>query len=131
MVAKTLHSTSHGVFDYQQCVPDGYRNNWQVKSDKSLIAALEWRDDRGGAQFWLTPDEQKYPALAIRVSGDLADVHYFPQEGHPGFRGRDGHGLPDGGLTITTSGRDDHAISCTLVPRWLPGSLWMRRPSVE
>lgn len=26
------------------------------------------------------------PALAIRITGGHADVHYFPEEGHPGFR---------------------------------------------
>jgi hypothetical protein len=71
---------------------------WQVKDDKSLEAALSWRDDRGGGMFWLTHDE-KYPELAIRVSGDVADVHYFPREGHPGFRYLGGEGLPDGGMT--------------------------------
>jgi hypothetical protein len=37
--------------------------------------------------------------LAIRVTGALADVHYFPNEDHPGFRCLGGDGLPDGGTT--------------------------------
>jgi hypothetical protein len=77
----------------------GYRQTWQVPDERSLDAALAWRDDRGGAIFWLTPDAQRNPALAIRVSGDMADVHYFPTDGHPGFRCLGGDGLPEGGLT--------------------------------
>jgi len=49
--------------------------------------------------FWLTPDDERYPALAIRVSGHLAHVHYFPRDGHPGFRCLGGDGLPEGGET--------------------------------
>jgi len=70
-----------------------------VADEKSLDAALAWRDDRGGGVFWLTPDEERYPALAIRVSADVADVHYFPRNGHPGFRCLGGDGLPKGRLT--------------------------------
>jgi hypothetical protein len=77
----------------------GYSQTWRVDDDKSLEAALAWRDDRGGAIFWLTPDDREYPALAIRVTGDLADVHYFPLDGHPGFRCLGGDELPEGGLT--------------------------------
>jgi len=78
---------------------DGYRQTWQVEDDKSLESALAWRDDHGGGIFWLSPDEEKYPALAIRVSGDLADVLYFPHDGHPGYRCLGGQELPEGGLT--------------------------------
>jgi hypothetical protein len=70
-----------------------------VADGKSLDAALAWRDERGGGTFWLTPDETRYPALAIRVSPDLADVHYFPCDGHPGYRCFGGDGVPEGGYT--------------------------------
>ena len=63
---------------------------------EDLEEVLTWRDARGGGIFWLTHDEQ-YPTLAIRVSGDLADVHFFPRNGHPGFRCLGGAGMPDGG----------------------------------
>ncbi|HZL87772.1 MAG TPA: hypothetical protein VFB96_05295 [Pirellulaceae bacterium] len=79
---------------------DGYLQTWQVADDKSLDAALAWRDDRGGGEFWISPDEERFPTLAIRVSGEVADVHYFPRDGHPGFRCLGGDGLPEGGFTI-------------------------------
>ena len=72
---------------------------WQVADDKSLDAALASRDDRGGGMFWLTPEPERYPTLALRVSGEVADVHYFPWDGHPGFRCLGGDGLPNGGST--------------------------------
>lgn len=78
---------------------DRYSEKLHVADDKSLDAALAWRDDRGDGMFWLGPDEDQYPALAIRASGEVADVHYFPCDGHPGFRCLGGNGLPDGGLT--------------------------------
>src|SRR5438270_841396 len=75
----------------------GYRQSWRVTNATELIAALAWRDEKGGALFWITPDDQQYPSLAIRVTKDYADVHYFPSDGHPGFRSLGGEGLPEGG----------------------------------
>jgi hypothetical protein len=69
-----------------------------VDDVEGLEEVLAWRDARGGAFFWLTHDEQ-YPSLAIRVSGDLADIHFFPRDGHPGFRCLGGEGMAEGGPT--------------------------------
>jgi hypothetical protein len=77
----------------------GYRRMWQVGDAESLDAALVWRDGRGGGIFWLRPDDDDYPALAMRVSGEVADIHYFPHEGHAGFRCLGGEGLPEGRMT--------------------------------
>ena len=88
---------------------DGNRRTWDVKDAMGLDAALMWRDERGGGTFWLSPDEARYPALAIRVSGDVADVHFFPRHGHPGFRCLGGNGLPEGGFTTLLYERADPA----------------------
>jgi len=74
-----------------------YRQSWQVTNAEELAAAMAWRDDKGGALFYITPDNQQYPSLAIRVTEGYADVHYFPYDGHPGFRCLEGDGLPEGG----------------------------------
>jgi hypothetical protein len=42
---------------------------------------------------------ERYPELGIRISGESADIHYFPEDGHPGFRCVGGEGLPQGGMT--------------------------------
>jgi Immunity protein Imm1 len=34
--------------------------------------------------FWLF-GEEKHPVLSVLVRGNLACVHFFPREGHPGF----------------------------------------------
>jgi len=75
----------------------GYGRSWEVTNAKELAAALAWRDDKGGALFYITPDDQQYPSLAIRVTGGYADVHHFPYDGHPGFRCLGGEGLPKNG----------------------------------
>lgn len=57
-----------------------------VESPVALREAIRVRDSRGGAQFWISEGPRSFSCLAVRVSGDLADAHYFPDEGHPGFR---------------------------------------------
>ena len=54
----------------------------------------------GGAAFWLAPSPGQFPALAIRVSGEFADVHYFPHGNHPGFRFLGRLELPVGATTL-------------------------------
>lgn len=79
---------------------DEFTRSWQVTNAKELAAALTSRDEKGGALFFMTPDDdQQYPSLAIRVTKDFADVHYFPFDGHPGFRCLGGAGLPKDGWT--------------------------------
>jgi hypothetical protein len=75
------------------------RRAWQVKDAQDLKKVLAWRDSRGGAAFWLSREAVEYPCLAIRVTGDIADVHFLPEDGHPGFRCLGGEGLPRGGFT--------------------------------
>ena len=65
---------------------NGYRRAWEVNNIEGLSKALAWRDSHNGAVFWLTHNNESFPALAIRISGDLADVHFFPKQGHAGFR---------------------------------------------
>lgn len=37
-------------------------------------------------EFHITHGDAEYPMLDVLVTGDLAALHYFPREGHPGFR---------------------------------------------
>ena len=64
----------------------GYHREWDAHDEAGLDRVLEFRDAVGGAEFWLSIKDDSYPVVSIRVSGALADVHYFPEEGHPGFR---------------------------------------------
>ncbi len=73
---------------------------WDVPNDESVENALSTRDVRGGGEFWLADNACKYPCLGIIVSGDLSDIHYFPYEGHPGFRCLGEAGLPPEGMSV-------------------------------
>lgn len=76
-----------------------YTRSWRVTNANELAAAMASRDEKGGALFYIAPDDEQYPLLAIRVTGDYADVHYFPYGGHAGFRCLGGEGLPEDGWT--------------------------------
>jgi hypothetical protein len=86
---------------------EGLKRTWEVDSEEALKAALVSRDSRGGAEFWLSQAGQKYPCLAVRIGGTLCDVHFFPEDGHPGFRCLGGEGLsPDGMTKLVFEGCD-------------------------
>jgi hypothetical protein len=65
---------------------EGHHRGWDAHDEAGLEQVLRFRDAVGGALFWLVHDDHRHPSMAIRISGNLADVHYFPDEGHPGFR---------------------------------------------
>ena len=74
---------------------------WRVKSVHGLLRILHDRDFLGGGIFFLAPGDSEYTYLCMRVSGDVADVHFYPEEGHSGFRCLGGVGLPEGGRTTS------------------------------
>ena len=47
---------------------------------------LARRHASGMNASWLSHDGDEYPVIAILVNGDLANIEYFPKEGHPGFQ---------------------------------------------
>lgn len=71
----------------------------RIKDIDGLMSVLARRDSLGGGIFFLAPDDGDYPCLCMRVSGDVADIHFYPEEGHCGFRCLGGEALPEGGLT--------------------------------
>src|SRR5262249_40075546 len=78
---------------------EGHRIGWEAHDEPALEAILRRRDGRGGALFWLSDEARSFPCLALRVSGDSSDIHYFPHEEHAGFRCLGGQDLPPGGTT--------------------------------
>jgi hypothetical protein len=78
---------------------EGHGIAWVANDEKGLEAILRNRDGRGGGLFWMSDEGSANPCLAIRVSGDLCDVHYFPDDNHPGFRCLGGQDLPPNGRT--------------------------------
>jgi hypothetical protein len=50
-----------------------------------IQAALSKRSGAGLASFWLTHGGERFPMINIMINGDLAYVHYFPEDRHPGY----------------------------------------------
>lgn len=72
----------------------------EADNPDAVGAALAKRYASGVNALWLSHGGEKYPALLILLSGDLASCHYFPSDRHPGYRSV-GHvpGLDPGGIT--------------------------------
>jgi hypothetical protein len=56
-----------------------------VTKPADVEAALRKRHGVGINSFWLGHMAGEFPAINIVVKGDLAHVHYFQKEDHPGF----------------------------------------------
>lgn len=52
-------------------------------------------------EFSLYSDSSIYPLLTIMVKGDLAAIHYFPEDGHAGYVSIGGKTNPDPKKTTT------------------------------
>jgi hypothetical protein len=77
---------------------DSVRN---VENPADIEAVLSKRHRAGVNSFWLGQRAAGFPAVAIMVNGDLAHVHYFPNEGPPGFASVGGSlGLSPDGETV-------------------------------
>ena len=63
-----------------------YLREWSVETGSEIAAVLARRHDRCVNEFWLFHTGKEFPRMAINVAGDLAFVHYFPSDGHPGWR---------------------------------------------
>jgi len=64
---------------------EDYDTVWDVTSPADIATAMRTRHGAGRNAFWLSHGNKEFPSISIMVSGDLAYVHYFPKEGHPGF----------------------------------------------
>jgi hypothetical protein len=62
-----------------------YDSVCDVTSPADIAAALSKCHGAGRNAFWLSHGTELFPAVNIMVNEDLAHVHYFPEERHPGF----------------------------------------------
>lgn len=73
---------------------------YDASGNDAIDSALTKRHGSGVNAFWLSHGSSKYPALLILVNGELASLHYFPKDRHPGFRSVGKvEGLEPGGTT--------------------------------
>jgi hypothetical protein len=64
---------------------EDYESKCDLTAPADIAAALSKRYG-GRNTFWLFHGNEQRPELNILVSGDLAYAHFFPKEGHPGYR---------------------------------------------
>jgi hypothetical protein len=62
-----------------------YDSICNVTSPADIETALSRRHGAGRNAFWLSHGAELFPVINIMVKGDLAHVHYFPEDRHPGF----------------------------------------------
>jgi hypothetical protein len=73
---------------------DGIHHAYSIEDLKELLMK-RGRDESNS--FWLSHENKKSPSLALLVKGELAGLHYFPEESHPGF-------VPLGNIANLSSG---------------------------
>jgi Immunity protein Imm1 len=76
--------------DYQPVgmlrIHDSMNNEFLVSQAAGVNAVLRKREGDDGVNcFWLWQKKSKTPILIIHVNKDLATLHYFPSDDHPGF----------------------------------------------
>ena len=60
-------------------------NEFVVSQAAGVDAVLRKREGDGVNCFWLWSNNSETPILIIHVNKDLATLHYFPSDDHPGF----------------------------------------------
>ena len=64
---------------------EDYDSDREATDPTDIDAALSKRHGDGLNSFWLSHGAEEFPVINILVKGDLAYVHYFPKDRHPGF----------------------------------------------
>ena len=93
-------------------VISGTCGNQKVSSLDALLRLL--RNSRKGnfGEFWL--GEKDSPVMVIHTNGDLAYLHYFPANDHPGFQAV-GDKAANGEVTFTQEGEVDFSMPLAVV----------------
>jgi hypothetical protein len=66
-------------------IQDLSRTISDVSNGADVERILLKRYDQGVNAFWLYHEPRKKPLLLILVNNQLANLHYFPNEEHPGY----------------------------------------------
>ena len=91
-------------------------------ADKSGIKdILSKQNSDGFNEFWIST-EKPFPFMAALTKGKLAYVHFFPEDGHPGFRGLAAEGdndLSEDDVTVFMSNNCSEKMwieNCCVIP---------------
>jgi hypothetical protein len=89
-------------------------------SVNALEKILTKRYNEEANSFWLSHENRRHPALTLLVKGNLAGLHYFPEESHPGFvPAGNTAGLKSGEMTIfymDKGGEEMQIVNDAIVP---------------
>jgi hypothetical protein len=108
-----------------------FRGGHGVSSDFEMAVVLGKRNDNGFNEFWLQHADAKHPS-----NQDLACVHYFPEDGHPGLQSvRLASDLDPDGTTAFRCTEWTTRLNSTVIPfSWaldvakeFAGSKWLPR----
>lgn len=69
-------------------------------------------------EFWITDNESENPCLVILINKAIANLTYFPEDGHPGFQSFENeNGLDSNGYSIfyTNTPEEEIEISNEMV----------------
>jgi hypothetical protein len=71
-----------------------------VTDPRQIEDVLRKRYPNGTNSFWLSHGSKEYPVINLSVNGDVAYLHYFPNEDHAGFASVGGlESLRPGGMS--------------------------------
>ena len=91
-----------------------------VNGDAEMEAILATRYGQGVNEIWLTHEGHEYPAILILANGELACVHYFPEEFDPGYQsvGTKQGVDPEGSTTffVNTPTEPVYVLNTAIVP---------------
>lgn len=71
----------------------------KVENLADLQKALDFSRNQSEFSIWISLGDSQYPYINVLIKGDLAYVHYFEKEGHPGYQSI-GRSTEDGMITI-------------------------------
>lgn len=57
----------------------------EVNTEIELEKVMKITNDKNMNEFWIS-NEMDYPCLCVSVNGEYAHVHYFNEEGDPGYQ---------------------------------------------
>jgi hypothetical protein len=57
-----------------------------IHAERDLQDVTNRRDRKNGLEVWFAESTNSFPCIAVRISPPWCDIHFFPHDGHPGFR---------------------------------------------
>lgn len=93
----------------------------ECSSSDEIKDILTKQNDSGYNEFWISAEKQ-FPLMAMLTRNDIASVHFFPEDGHPGFCGLSSGEkafLPEEGTTVFRTNNNSEDIwveNCCVIP---------------